>query len=175
MISHPTNNNDHTPLSMKINPGFDRDPLKPKTHHVVVSNDGGKSFFVLGKPGQQFITDAIELLKIEVGGQHALGMPGAEVRIMNEDREEVARFESYHVEPQEGPPSDERLKIRDRWLDAIMQFLLPPSLYALKDDPKKKDRLARWFRSHKIEISMRPDGGAVCIYREGNLLSSWGC
>lgn len=167
--------NNGQPLSMRIQPGWEKDPLKPKTHHVIASTDGGRSFFVLGTPGQQHVTDPIELLKIEVGGQHALGMSDAEVRIMDENRQEVARFESYHVEPQDGPPTPERIRIRDRWLEAIMRFLLPPSIYAMKDDPGKKKILAHWFKKHRIAIEMRPDGGAVRIYRNGDILSEWGC
>lgn len=162
------------PLSMRIEPGYDRDPLKPKRHHVVASTDG-KNFFVLGEPGQQFVTDPIELLKIEVEGQHAVAMQNAEVRIMNDDRQEVARFESYAVEPEDGAPSPERLKIRDRWLESIMRFLLPLSLYQAKDDPKKAKVLQRWFKKKRIAIEMRPDGGAVRVYRNGEVLTQWGC
>lgn len=162
------------PLSMTIQPGWDKDPLRPKAHHVVASTDG-VNFFVLGKPGHQFVTDPIELLKLEVSGQHAVGMADAEVRIMDENREEVARFEPYTVPPEEGPPSAERLKVRDRWLDAIFKFLLPPSLYAVKDDPTKQRALKRWFKRKAIEVQMRPDGGAVRIWREGSVMTEWGC
>lgn len=166
--------NQSAPLSMRIQPGFEKDPLRPKRHHVVASTDG-KNFFILGEPGKQYVTDPIELLRLEVEGQHAIGMPGAAVRIMDDDRQEVARYESYAVTPEDGPPDEARIKLRDRWLEAVMKFLLPPSLYAEKENPQKKERIARWFRGRKIEIEMREDGGAVRIWRDGAVLSSWGC
>lgn len=158
------------PLSMRINPGYDRDPLRPKKHQIVASQDGGKTFTILGDT-----TEPLELLKIQVEGQHAVGMSETDMMIVDEDKTIVAKYECLHVDPQEGPPTEERLKVRDQWLDGVMKFLLPFRLYEKRNDVDYQPVLKRWFRVKRIAISMRPDGGAVIVYRGGDILTKWGC
>lgn len=157
--------NGQKPLSMRINPGYDRDPLKPRKFRVV--DEGGFIVHTSEEP--------IEMLKLAAAAQHAVNRPNESLTIVDEQQTVVESFGSYYVEPSEDPPGPERLKLRDRWLDNVMRFLLPPGLYARKDDPDSGPRLAHWFRKHKIEISIRPDGGAVVVFRDGNPLTQWGC
>lgn len=153
---------------MRINPQFNKDPLRPKIHRVLMKSAEG--FTIMGT-----VEDPIELLKLEIEGQHAVGMPNEEMVIVDQDSVCVAEYHSYHVEPQAGPPTEERLKVRDRWLEAVVRFLLPPGLYNDKDNPERQERIQRWFKSKKIEIQIRPDGGAVQIWRDGVVLTKWGC
>lgn len=153
---------------MRIEPGFERDPLRKPKHRVLMKSEEG--YTIMGT-----VEDPIELLKLEVEGQHACGMPDKDMVIVDEKSVVVAKYDSYHVTPQEGPPTEERLKVRDRWLEAVMRFLLPRGLYDEKDNPEKQERIKRWFTSKKIQIEIRPDGGAVKIWRDGVVLTSWGC
>lgn len=120
-------------------------------------------------------TQPIELLKIELEGQHAIGMAQVEMLIVDEERTVVAKYECLHVDPQEGPPTPERVKVRDQWLDAVMKFLLPLRLYEKRQEERYQPVLRRWFRRKRIEVSVRPDGGAVIVYRGGEILTKWGC
>jgi len=156
------------PLSMRIEPQFQRDPLKKPIHRVLMKSEAG--YTIMGTA-----EDPIELLKLEVEGQHAVGMPNTDMLIVDENNVVEAKYDSYHVDPQDGPPTEERLKVRDRWLEAVMRFLLPPGLYADQDKPERQERIKRWFKSKKIEIQIRPDGGAVQIWRDGVVLTKWGC
>lgn len=165
MSDEPLNGHSRKPLSMSIRPQFDKDPLRPKKHQVVNSQG-----FIIATS-----TEPIELLKLNAAKQHAVFSPNEDIVIIDESLSIVHREESYFVEPEDGPPNKERVKIRDKWMDNVMRFLLPPGLYNRKDDPAKRPRLARWFKRNKIEISMRPDGGAVRVFRDGNVICSWGC
>ena len=162
-------NNGHSPLSMRISPGYDKDPLRRPKHRVLTSEDG-VNFTIMGSTDEP-----LELLKLSVEGQHALGFKDATVKIVAEDHTVVADYPSYHAPAEEGPPSEARLRLRDRWLEAVMRFLLPARLYEVKGQPEKAKVLARWFKKHRIAIELRPDGGAVRIYRNGDVLSEWGC
>lgn len=151
--------------------GFDKahDPLRPKSHQVLASNDG-IHFTILGKAD-----DPIELLKLEVERNHAVGFSDAVVRIVNEEGETVADFASYTPPPiVDGVVTPERIAARDRWMDAIMRWLLPARLYAHRNDPEQANKLQRWLRRKKIQRSIREDGGAARIFRNGQLLAEWG-
>lgn len=164
-MSEHINGHNGKPLSMMIKPQFDRDPLRRKTHQVVNSQG-----FIVHKS-----EESIEMLRLNTEKQHAVFAPNDKVAIIDESGTVVHQVGSYYVEPQDGPPNEERRKLRDKWLDNVMRFLLPPKLYARKDNADDHPLLARWFRRKKIQIEMRPDGGAVRIWRDGSVLSSWGC
>ncbi len=156
------------PLSMRINPGFDKDPLKKPIHRVLMKSAEG--YTIMGT-----VEDPIELLKLEVEGQHAVGLNDKDMLIVDEENTVVAKYDSFHVDPQEGPPTPERLKVRDDWLEKVMRFLLPPGLYNDQSNPDCQERIKRWLQKRKIEIQIRPDGGAVQIWRDGVVLTKWGC
>lgn len=169
------NGHDHStpngkPTSMMLEHQFDRDPLKKKKHKVLLSDDGGKNYTIMGE-----VDDPIELLKLEIQGQHAVGMPQTSMLIVDETSTVVADYPTYYVEPEEGAPNEARIILRDKWMDAVMRFLLPFALYKDKDKPNRQHRLQKWFKQHKIEVEMRPDGGAVRIWRDGEILTKWGC
>lgn len=166
---------------MKIEPGYNRDPLAPKQHRILATDgvpdqNGNVGYYLVGQSAEP-----LEMLKLNVGMVHALnhkdfcGVHNASLKIINENAEEVASFDSYAVEPEEGPPNEQRVALRNRWMEHVMRWLLPASLYLSKDDPAKEKLLKRWFRRKKIAIEMRPDGGAVRVLRDGQVLSEWGC
>lgn len=154
---------------MRINPGYE-DPFRKKKHTVLAQDPNGGGFFIMERSDEP-----IELLNIQVSGKAAINLPNSKVIIADEDHTIVSEFNPWYVEPQEGEPDENRLKLRNEWLDRIMKFLLPPHLFANQNEVRYQKYIQNWFKKHKIQIEMRPDGGAVRIWRDGEVLSSWGC
>lgn len=155
---------------MKIN-GFDRDPLAPIQHQIVGSEDG-VNFFVLGST-----TEPLPLLQHHIDVQHAVKQKDMTIKILNQKTgEEEASFEPY-VCPERDltePPTDEFLAMRERWLNKVMAFLLPSSLFEERENPDKQKTLKRWFRKNRIEICVHPVNGAVRVMRGGAVLTEFG-
>lgn len=154
---------------MRIEPGFDKDPLAKPQHQVVSSLDG-VHFTIIGT-----VDDPIELLRIEVEKNQLVGMKDCDVLIVNQKSGAVEeRFDSYRTPPRnpDEPPTLEWLEIRDRWMDRVFKFLLPTRLYETRGDQKTQRVIRRWMRKHKIEISAH-ENGAVQIWRGGEILTAF--
>lgn len=164
MSDDPLNGHERPkPLSMMIQK--ERDPLRPMRHQVVDARG-----YIIAQS-----EEPIELLKIEMAKQHAVFDPNREVHIIDESCTVVHTEGSYWVEPQEGPPDEARVELRDKWLENVMRFLLPPGLFERRNDEASQKRIQRWFRGNKVSLEVRPDGGAVRVWRDGVVLCSWGC
>lgn len=155
---------------MLIN-GYNRDPLARKKHQIAVSADGGRSYQILGTTDEP-----LEMVKLQIAAEHAIGMQDLDVTIVDAGTREIEESYSNYVPPprnMDEPPTDEWLAVRDRWLDAIMKWLLPTKLYAHRNDAKYRRRLGRWFRRNGIEIAIH-ENGAVRVFRGGSVLSEFG-
>jgi hypothetical protein len=165
MPNRPANGN--TP--MRLMPEFDKDPLRPKEHKILVETSPGQ-WTMIGKT-----TDPIELLKLEVGSNHAVGMQRDNVVIVGEDHAVEERYENYIPEPQpEGAALTERNRaMRDRWISSIIRWLLPTELLERQDSEGSERDVQNYLTSIGVAVSIRPDGNAVVIYRNDEPLSSW--
>lgn len=115
----------------------------------------------------------IELLQCEVGSQHAIGLKDQNMMIVDQDSNVTTKFENYRPLPQpEGEPiTPENEAIRDRWLKSIIAFSVPRDLMESYDQEAIREALI----AAKIEVSIRPDGCAAIIYRDGVVLATWDC
>lgn len=162
---------------MKISPGYDKDPLRPKLHRVVRKvRQIGPNEWEWENVGNS-TAEAIELLRLSVGMNHAVGMKTEDLVILGEDRTVEATFENYRPVPQpEGTPiGEENARIRDRWIKSIVCWLIPRDLADCYDNNLFREEIARALVDAKAEISVRPDGRAVVIFRDGATLASWAC
>jgi hypothetical protein len=172
MPNRPPHNGEK-PLSMRIDPGYDRDPLRPKMHRVVVEVAPGK-WEIIGNTG-----DPIELLRIQVGANHAIGegFRGRNCMIVDEEDRVAEKFETYTPQPQaEGDPINEaNIKLRSRWILAIVKWLIPSGWTEKPDTDETQKEIRDFLKEIKVEIAFSPDGKTVIIWRDGSQLADWSC
>lgn len=155
------------PHSMKISPGYERDPLAPKEYQVLVETEPGK-FTILGNTATP-----LELLQIEVGKDHAVGLKYHNMMIVEKGGKVQASFHHYKPEPQEEGEeiSKANIETRDRWIDSIMKWLLPPSLWPIT--PENREEAQTCMKEAKVQLSIKPDGSQVVIFRDDAPLANW--
>lgn len=157
--------------SMKVDRGFDSDPLKPKKHYVLNEVSPGQ-WEIIGNTG-----DPIEMLRLEVARDHAVGLQAKNLVIIDEERTIQDSFHNYIPVPQpEGEPiGEENIKIRDRWISSILKFVLPRDLHEFILHPEFRIQIQEELTLKAMAMSVRPDGRAVIIFREDKPLASWAC
>jgi hypothetical protein len=167
--SHSTGEKPH---SFKIDRGFNADVLRKKIHRVLVETEPGK-WQILGDTS----STPIELLKLEVARDQAIGLQKHNVMIVDETNTAVAAFHNYVPKPQlSGDPiSEENAAIRDKWILAMIRWLLPHELQDAVDDPVSRAKIKSHLDHCGVDIAMRPDGCAVIVFRERKELASWCC
>lgn len=170
----PQNHNvNGKPISMRIDPGFDRDPLRKKIHRVVIEISPGQ-WEIIGDSG-----DPIELLRIQVGANHAIGesFRGRNCMIVDEENTVEEKFETYNPQPQ--ADSDKinahNLKLRSRWILAIVKWLLPSGMLDKPDTEEAQNEIRSFLKEIKVEIAISPSGKQVIIWRDGETLADWSC
>lgn len=146
--------------------GFDRDPLRIPKHRVICQTSPG-FWTLIGETAEP-----IEMLRLNVGFNHAVGLKDQEVMITDERNAVVERFEAYS--PVQELSEEELNRQRARWISSVMAFILPKRLYDLRDHPEVQQTLRRFLRAKKIKISIRPDGRCARIWRGNNILAEWG-
>lgn len=156
---------------MTVDRGFNRDPLAPKKHYVVTEVADGQ-WAIVGNTSED-----IRTLRLHVGMNHAVGMKNDNMLIVGDDQVVEERFENYRPIPQpEGEPiGEENTKIRDRWIASIVKWLIPRDLSDCYDNDLFREEIAAALVEVKAEISVRPDGRAAIIFRDGKTLASWIC
>lgn len=156
--------------SMKILPDYDKDPLRPKTHTVIVQV-GPEDFLKIGDTAEP-----LEMLKLSVEKNHCFGMKQDKAIILDESRTVVAEYPSFYPPHIHGMAPDDpiRTEFRDKWLDAMMKFLLPTELFERSSDPDARPEIEQSLADSKVVVMVRDDGGAVKIFRDGVVLSEWG-
>lgn len=157
---------------MKVNRGFDDDPLRPKLHRVVREVSPGQ-WEIVGNS----TAEPIEMLRLSVGMNHAVGMMSENLAIVGDDQTVEEAFHNYIPVPQpEGETiGEENARIRDRWIKSICCWILPRDLSDCYDNALFREEIAKALIDAKAEISVRPDGRAVVIFRDGAQLASWMC
>jgi hypothetical protein len=167
------NNGNGKPLFMKINRGFDPDPLRPRTHRVVYEVEPGK-FEILGNTAEP-----LEMLSLMVEMNHAsdLAMRKRNCLIVGEEQQIEARFESYVPQSQvDGEPiNDFNLRLRSRWIAAMIKWLLPVGILDFPDTPDNAKSVQEALKEKKVEISISPTGKEVIIWRDSLPLADWSC
>lgn len=158
-------------LSMKINPGFDRDPLRPKTFKVLVEVEPGQ-FQIIGTTGE-----SIEMLRLNVEMNHACGFRDKTCVIVDDDSQVVGRFDSYvpEIQPEDRPITKHNLRIRSRWIAAMIKWLLPVGILDLEDTPENADLVRDALKEKNVEISISPSGTKCIIFRDDLPLADWSC
>lgn len=156
--------------SMKIDREYDKDPLRPKTYNVLVETAPGE-FQKIGDTAEP-----IEMLRLNVEKNHCFGLKQTKMVIVDESRTVVAEYPSFYPPHIHGLAPDDpiRTEFRDKWLDAMMKFLLPPELFERSSEPEAKAEIEQSLAESKVVVMVRDDGGAVKIFRDGVILSEWG-
>lgn len=156
---------------MRINPGWDKDPLKPKTHKVLIEVEKGQ-FQIIGDTAE-----SIEMLKLNVEMNHACGFRDVNCVIVDEASNVEARFESYIPQPHpEGEPINEfNLRLRSRWISAMIKWLLPAGMLDLPDTPENAKAVQEALKERNVAISISPDGNKCIIFRDSLPLADWSC
>lgn len=157
---------------MKINRGYDADPLRPKEHTVLMETEPGKFTIVSEKS-----TEPIELLSLLVGRNHCVNLQQDNLVIVDEEGTIEERFENYTPKPQpEGEDiTPDNLAIRTRWIENMMRFMVPHSLWQKRESVEAQDDIKNFLHNHGVEVAIRPDGCQAIVYREGLPLATWSC
>lgn len=156
---------------MTVDRGFNRDPLAPKKHYVTVEVEPGQ-WQIIGNTN-----DPIEMLRLEVAKDHAIGLQSKNMLIVGDDQVVEDSFHNYIPVPQPEGESigEENTKIRDRWIASIVKWLIPRDLTDCCDNDIFREEIAAALVEAKAEISVRPDGRAAIIFRDGATLATWAC
>lgn len=157
--------------SMKVSKGFNDDPLRPKKHYVTVEAEPGK-WMIVGNSAEP-----LEMLRLAVARDHAIGMQGDNMMIVGEDQVVEDSFHNYIPVPQqEGEEiGEENAQIRNRWISSILKFVLPRELHDFIFDDAHREEIQSELLAKQMAMSLRPDGRAVIIFREDKPLASWAC
>lgn len=156
---------------MRISPGYDRDPLRPNKHHVLVENEEKPGeWFVLGQASEE----PLAMLALSVRGNHAIGLQQTNMMIVDESGTAVESFNSYRPLPQpEGSISPENQKIRDRWISNVIRWLLGEAVWDAPDTPEGHQTVNDALKEAKINMAVSPDGCGAIVFRDGNTLAVW--
>jgi hypothetical protein len=160
-------NNGHTPMT--VDPGYDKDPLRPKQHQVLLETAPGQ-WTIVAKS-----TEPIEMLGLVVARDHAIAMQRNNMMIVGENRVVEAAFENYIPKPQDKDAdiSPENKIIRDRFVKSIITWLLPRELANAEPTPESQEAIKACMAGQKIELAINPQGTQVLFYRDGEILTAW--
>lgn len=169
----PSHENNGSPQRLTIKEHFNRDPLKPKTHKVLVEIEPGQ-WQIIGNTGEDLRT-----LRLAVGMNHAVDPSFRQRNCMIVDDDSVVeeKFECYTPEShkQGEPISEYNLKLRARWILAIVKWLLPSGMLDLPDTEETQNEIRKFLKEINVEISISPAGDKVIIWRDGAQLADWSC
>lgn len=145
--------------------------LRPGMHRVLAEVAPGE-WQIVGDTGQD-----IELLKIDVAKDHAIGCQQANMMIVDEENKPVTKFENFKPLPQvaDSPISPENQRIRDRWVASIINWLIPSELRAASATPENQQKIRDALKELKVELSISGLGTEAIILRDGQVLSAWYC
>lgn len=156
---------------MAVDPGWDKDPLRPKTHRVLMESPTEPGKWMVVSVSQE----PIEMLRLIVARDHAIGMQSCNIVIVDEGQTVEERLENYVAIPQDKdePITPENQKTRDRWIANVIRWLLPSSLWNASNTEENQLAVKQCLDEQKVELAINPMGTQVLLMRDGATLTAW--
>jgi len=149
-----------------------RDPLAPKKHNIVIETEPGK-YSIIGQS-----EEPLEMLRLQYQARHAIAHQDVKMAIVDEDSVIEQHWDDYRpaaFQDPDTPITPENQAVRDRWVQNIIQWLLPPTIAAKLGQPGANEEAQKALAEMKVEISVSPTGCGVLMFRDGEPFAAWCC